>query len=103
MRTESEHLSVRVRRAAGRMTHSCIGPSERFAQSKPGNGLRSVITMDIVRCPYCVSGYEFRAMAPVRVGKYVCAHCGHFAMPDDGNFTCNCKKCKQLYSVSPQG
>jgi hypothetical protein len=50
----------------------------------------------VVRCPYCVSGEEFHVMASVGNGIFACAKCGHLAIPDDVNFKCHCKKCKEV-------
>ena len=53
----------------------------------------------VVRCPYCVSGDEFRPMSAQSLGRYVCGKCGHLAMPADHNFKCRCRKCAELNTV----
>lgn len=53
------------------------------------------MTSTVVRCPYCVSGDEFQPMKAVGVGMYTYAKCGHLAIPDDKNFKCHCRKCKE--------
>jgi hypothetical protein len=52
--------------------------------------------MTVVRCPYCVSGDQFRPMTADGRGRYVCAKCGHLAMPADKGFECHCGKCDEL-------
>jgi len=32
---------------------------------------------EIVRCPYCVQGLEFRPMVAHVDGRYICRNCGH--------------------------
>src|SRR6266545_7465445 len=46
------------------------------------------VTIPVVRCPYCVSGDHFRPMTADGTGRYVCAKCGHLAVPGDQNFVC---------------
>jgi hypothetical protein len=53
----------------------------------------------VVRCPYCVLGDEFRPMAGAGSGRFVCAKCGHLAVPDDQNFACHCRKCDELRTL----
>jgi hypothetical protein len=47
----------------------------------------------VVRCPYCVSAYEFKPMAAAGDGRFACCKCGHLAIPADKNFRCTCRKC----------
>ena len=49
-----------------------------------------------VRCPYCVTGYEFRIMQTSENSR-VCARCGHIVRPDDAWFHCFCPNCLRLY------
>ena len=57
------------------------------------------MTMTAVRCPYCVSGDEFRLMTAVADGRFVCGKCGHLAIPGDNNFACACRKCFELRAL----
>ena len=54
------------------------------------------MSMTVVRCPYCVSGDEFRPMSALSGGRFVCAKCGHLAIPSDKSFECACRKCFEL-------
>ncbi len=47
----------------------------------------------VVRCPYCVSGIEFRPMIAYEDGRFVCRECGHTARPGDPDYRCSCRKC----------
>ena len=58
-------------------------------------GQRLVDMDDIVRCPYCVLGDNFRPMLE-RPGWYVCERCGHTILPYDREFLCKCRRCQQL-------
>ena len=50
----------------------------------------------VVRCPYCVSGGEFRPMIALADGAFVCGMCSHMAIPDDESFKCHCSKCVEM-------
>jgi hypothetical protein len=50
----------------------------------------------VVRCPYCVSGVQFRPMEPRLNGRFVCDECGHTFHPGDANFKCSCRRCGEL-------
>jgi predicted RNA-binding Zn-ribbon protein involved in translation (DUF1610 family) len=57
------------------------------------HGKRSVA----IRCPYCVEGREFRLMLSRDSEEcYLCANCGHLAMPKHPGFNCPCTKCIAL-------
>jgi len=45
------------------------------------------------RCPYCVSGNQFRMMRVVENGRQICENCGHIEFPSDQAFWCPCQKC----------
>ena len=50
-----------------------------------------------IRCPYCVDGREFRLMlARDSEECFLCANCGHIAMPKHPGFKCPCTKCIAL-------
>ncbi len=48
----------------------------------------------IVRCPYCVLGDEFRPMLQ-RPGWFICEQCGHTLLLGDSEFKCQCLKCQE--------
>jgi len=50
----------------------------------------------IVRCPYCILGDDFRPMLPKPGGWFICQKCGHTAQPGDPDFKCFCQKCGGL-------
>jgi hypothetical protein len=49
-----------------------------------------------VRCPYCVTGYEFRIMQS-NEHTHICQTCGHMARPNDTWFHCYCPNCLHLH------
>src|SRR4029077_9213015 len=50
----------------------------------------------IVRCPYCVEGGEFKVMAQQGADEwFICASCGHLALPSNWLFECTCLKCER--------
>jgi hypothetical protein len=60
---------------------------------------------EIVRCPYCVLGNEFRPMyrSTARQGeKFVCVNCGHTATPALPNSRCGCPKCQEMIRLASQ-
>ena len=51
---------------------------------------------EVIRCPYCVEHGQFRPMIPHGTGSWwMCARCGHIAMPSNPNFKCTCTRCEQ--------
>jgi hypothetical protein len=51
---------------------------------------------EIVRCPYCVLGNEFRPIFSRPGGWFICGKCGHTANPGKPYYTCSCQKCEEL-------
>ena len=46
------------------------------------------------RCPYCVEGGGSKVMICQNDGEwYMCAKCGHLALPANPQFVCTCAKC----------
>jgi hypothetical protein len=45
----------------------------------------------IVRCPYCGLGDDFRPMLPRPGGWFVCLNCIHIAFPEKPEFKCFCQ------------
>ena len=59
---------------------------------------------EIVRCPYCVLGNEFRPMFR-KSKKFVCISCGHAATPDAPYAPyskCACTKCQEMNRLASQ-
>jgi hypothetical protein len=54
----------------------------------------------IVRCPYCVVGYEFRPMLHRADGRFICEKCSHIVVPSNAAFRCSCRKCVELNRVA---
>jgi len=59
------------------------------------------VTAPIVRCPYCVSGDEFRPMVALGDGRFACK-CGHLSIPSDEKFKCACWNCFELRGLVPR-
>lgn len=58
----------------------------------------------IVRCPYCVD-FERDAFMPMIEGfggKYVCARCGHAAVPASKAYQCACRRCAARETFTPE-
>jgi len=57
---------------------------------------------DIVRCPYCVEGGNFKAMMGTADGeKFQCARCSHVTMPESPGYSCRCLNCTIINAVRP--
>lgn len=50
----------------------------------------------VPRCPYCVSGTQFKAMRVLENEREICENCGHIAFSNDNGFRCPCQKCLKL-------
>jgi hypothetical protein len=50
-----------------------------------------------MRCPYCVESREFKLMLARDSDEcFLCANCGHLALPNHSGFKCPCMKCIAL-------
>jgi hypothetical protein len=49
-------------------------------------------TQLVIRCPYCVSGFDFRELASCKVGQFVCEMCAHSVHPGE-IYQCLCRGC----------
>ena len=56
----------------------------------------SIMTEQIIRCPYCVVGDQFKPMLSRGGGVLVCSKCGHTAIHEKPEFQCSCQKCGEL-------
>jgi len=45
------------------------------------------------RCPYCVSGSQFKPMKVLDNDRQMCEGCGHIVYPRDDAFLCLCQRC----------
>jgi predicted RNA-binding Zn-ribbon protein involved in translation (DUF1610 family) len=45
------------------------------------------------RCPYCVTGAEFKLMKVLENGRQICDSCGHIVFPEDRASWCPCPRC----------
>lgn len=54
----------------------------------------------LIRCPYCVSGIEFRPMVGHAEGTFICNRCGHTTRPRDHNYQCGCFRCAELQRIT---
>jgi hypothetical protein len=49
---------------------------------------------DIVRCPYCVEGNNFKAMMGSADGqRFMCGRCSHVTVPANPDYQCTCLNC----------
>lgn len=56
---------------------------------------------EIVRCPFCVMGSEFRPMLRrSRKKGFVCVICGHLATPGDPYLKCPCSRCHAMKRIA---
>ncbi len=53
-----------------------------------------------VRCPYCVTGVEFRPMVAHVDGRHICNKCGHTTRPSDAQYECHCPNCRAMHNTS---
>ena len=56
----------------------------------------SGMSQEIIRCPYCVLGGEFRPMFRKTKKCFVCISCGHTARPEEPYSKCACSRCLEL-------
>jgi hypothetical protein len=53
--------------------------------------------LKVLRCPYCVEGSNFKAMMGRAEGRwFLCARCGHVAVPEKPSYQCECANCAEL-------
>jgi hypothetical protein len=55
---------------------------------------------EIVRCPYCVEGGEFRPMLQRSAQRFLCPVCGHMSIPSQPSAKCACNKCREANEVA---
>ena len=62
--------------------------------------LRLKMAEQIVRCPYCVLGEDFRLMLPRPEGWFIDRKSAHTSIPENSEFKCSCSKCWELNRVA---
>lgn len=67
-----------------------------FGSSLPLTHPEVLKMREIVRCPYCIMGIEFRPMVAHVDGRYICGKCGHTVFPSKPEYKCQCFKCLTL-------
>jgi hypothetical protein len=50
----------------------------------------------VLRCPYCVSGSDFRPLLARTDGRFFCVQCGHIASPRELTYVCGCEQCVRV-------
>jgi len=55
---------------------------------------------EIMRCPYCVQGGEFRPMFRKTEKRFVCISCGHTATAEQPYSKCSCLRCRQMTRIA---
>src|SRR5215470_5804335 len=50
----------------------------------------------VLRCPYCVSGEDFRPLIATTDGRFYCVQCGHTASPHELTYVCSCAHCVRV-------
>jgi phage FluMu protein Com len=55
---------------------------------------------EIVRCPYCVLGNEFRPMVRRSTKWFICFSCGHLATASALYTNCACSKCQEMNRIA---
>ena len=58
------------------------------------------MSQEIIRCPYCVLGGEFRPMFRKTKKCFGCVSCGHTATAEQGYSKCSCLRCRQMTRVA---
>jgi hypothetical protein len=52
----------------------------------------------IVRCPYCIAGFDFKSMIAHKDGRFVCRDCAHTVRPGVPEYKCTCRACVKMVS-----
>ena len=56
-------------------------------------------SVNVTRCPFCVTAGEFRAMLDLtggNAGAFYCTNCRHLIRSDEPAFQCLCSNCRKL-------
>jgi hypothetical protein len=60
-----------------------------------------VVKANVVRCPYCVDGDNFKILTARSGGKwFLCSECGHLVMPQNPAYICKCARCVELLQIN---
>jgi hypothetical protein len=75
-----------------------------WESQKSNEGVRQIMSQEIIRCPYCVLGSEFRPMVQSNLWSpnesFLCLNCGHAATPADPYAKCACSRCLELAQIA---
>lgn len=66
----------------------------------PSPAMPAQDTKLVIRCPYCVLGFDFRPMPAHKDGRFVCEKCGHTVRPEETAYLCSCCRCLRLKDAS---
>ena len=69
--------------------------------TQPKSGTKQTSARErVIRCRYCTEGSNFKVMAAQGEPDtwYICATCGHLALPNNPTFRCTCAKCVERHS-----
>ena len=58
------------------------------------------MSQEIIRCPYCVLGGEFRPMFRRTEKRFVCICCGHTATAGLSHSKCSCLRCREMTRIA---
>ena len=58
------------------------------------------MSQEIIRCPYCVQGGEFRPMFRRTEKRFVCISCGHSASAEQPYSKCSCLRCQEMTRIA---
>ncbi len=51
----------------------------------------------VIRCLYCLVGFELRPMIAYKDGRFVCRDCAHTVRPGVAEYRCSCRHCLSLF------
>ena len=101
-RTTRPERRLHVALTCRSLTHNMVAPgtypsslSQKWPTVAAESG-RLNMAQQIMRCPYCVLGDDFRPMLFRPEGWFICQKCGHTSMPGKPEFQCFCHKCEKL-------
>jgi hypothetical protein len=62
----------------------------------PSPAMKTHDTQLVIRCPYCVSGFDFRELISYKDGRFVCEMCAHTIHPGEISYQCSCRGCLKM-------
>jgi hypothetical protein len=67
-----------------------------FARNVSSPAMKAHDTQVVIRCPYCVSGLDFRELIPCKAGQLACQTCAHSVRPGEISYLCLCRGCVEV-------